>query len=90
MLLAAVAVSRTCGSGKVEISKEEAIAIAMKQVDFVPCEAERCRQSRLIPRGIPARRYWGIVLADELDDEGRPNRVESFLVDAESGAVTRP
>jgi hypothetical protein len=29
------------------------------------------------------------VLADELDANGEPNRVESFLVDAETGDVTR-
>lgn len=90
VLLAAVAVSRTCGSGNREVSKDEALAIAIAEVDFTPCEAQPCRQIRFLQRGIPVRGYWGVVLTDELDADGRPSRVEGFLVDAQSGAVTRP
>jgi hypothetical protein len=50
----------------------------------------RCAQSRFVQRGIPPRAYWGVVLSDELDEDGQPTRTETFLIDASTGEVTRP
>jgi hypothetical protein len=33
--------------------------------------------------------YWGVVLSERLDANGRPSRTESFLVNAETGEVSR-
>ena len=90
MLLAALLVARTCGSNDKEISQEDAVAIAREQAAFTPCSEPTCVQVRYVPRGIPIQGYWGVVLADKLDAEGRPNRIESFLVNVETGAVSRP
>ena len=90
VLLGAVAVSKTCGSNKQEVSQNEAIALAKEHASFVPCEREGCVQIRYVPRGIPVQGYWGVVLAEKLDIEGRPNRVENFLVNVDTGTVTRP
>jgi hypothetical protein len=43
-----------------------------------------------VQRGIPVRAYWAVVLSEEIDDEGEPNRIASFLIDVSTGAVTRP
>jgi hypothetical protein len=90
VLLAALFVSRSCGSANREISQDEAIEIAKDNAAFEPCTQEQCVQIRFVQRGIPTNAYWAIVLSDELDEEGRPNRIESFLIDVETGAVSRP
>ena len=35
------------------------------------------------------RGYWGVVLSDELDSDGEPNRTESFLIDVQTGEAAR-
>jgi hypothetical protein len=72
------------------VSQEEAIEIAKEEAAFEPCPEQQCVQVRYIQRGIPVKAYWGVVLSDELDAEGQPNRVESFLIDVTTGDVSRP
>jgi hypothetical protein len=43
-----------------------------------------------VQRGIPVRAYWAVVLADKLNDQGRPNRTQSFLIDVTTGDVSPP
>jgi hypothetical protein len=90
VLVAALVVARTCGSNNQEISQEEAIEIAKQQASFEPCPQVQCVQIRYVPRGIPVRGYWGVVLSDELDSDGGPNRTESFLIDVQTGKAARP
>jgi hypothetical protein len=90
VLLGALAVSKTCGSNKTEVSQSEAIALAEEHASFEPCEQESCVQIRYVPRGIPVQGYWGVVLAEKLNAEGLPTRIENFLVNVETGEVTRP
>ena len=89
VLLAALVVARTCGSNNREISQDEAIEIAKESASFEPCPELQCVQIRYVPRGIPVRGYWGVVLSDELDSEGEPNRTESFLIDVQTGEAAR-
>jgi hypothetical protein len=89
VLVAALLVARTCGSNRQEVSREEAVEIAMESASFEPCPEQRCVQVRYVPRGIPVRGFWGVVLSDELDDEGQPNRTETFLIDVQTGEVSR-
>lgn len=89
VLLAALVVARTCGSNNKEISQDEAIEIAKESASFEPCPELQCVQIRYVPRGIPVRGYWGVVLSDELDSEGEPNRTESFLIDVQTGETAR-
>jgi hypothetical protein len=70
------------------VSQEEAIEIAVDKAGFEPCAAEPCRQIRYVQRGIPPRAYWAVVLSDELDAEGQPNRIASFLIDVSTGEVS--
>jgi hypothetical protein len=90
VLVGALLVARTCGSADRNVSQEEAIEIARENAAFEPCPQQQCVQVRYVQRGIPVRAYWGVVLSDELDDEGQPNRIESFLIDVSTGAVSRP
>ena len=87
----ALIAARTCASAGREISNEEAIEIAKENAKSEPCSDVRCAQARFIQRGIPPRAYWGVVLYKELDEQGQPTgEYESFLVDAATGAVSRP
>jgi len=81
--------TRTCASSEENIAAEEAVELAQAEASFEPCADPRCKQRRLVPRGIPPRRYWAVVLAPELDENGLPTRTETFLVDATTGEVRR-
>jgi hypothetical protein len=89
VLLAALVAARTCGSADRNIDADEAVELALEEASFEPCPEIQCRQRRFVPRGIPPRPFWGVVLVEELDAEGAPTRTESFLVDASTGEVTR-
>ena len=82
--------ARSCGSAGKNVTQDEAIEIAIEHAGFDPCPEEPCRQIRYVQRGIPVRAYWAVVLSEEIDDEGEPNRIASFLIDVSTGAVTRP
>jgi hypothetical protein len=89
VLLAALAFTRTCGSRDQRISQDEAIAIATKNASFEPCDEKRCVLIRAVNQGIPVRLYWLVGLAKAIDPNGNPVRAESFLIDMETGTVTR-
>lgn len=89
VLLVALGVARSCGSSGDEISQGEAVELAVEAASFEPCPEEACRQVRYLQRGVPPVGYWGVVLSEELDAQGRPSRTESFLVNASTGEVTR-
>ena len=87
--MAALVVARTCGSNNQEISQDEAIEIAKENASFEPCPQLQCVQIRYVPRGIPVRGYWGVVLSETLDSNGEPSRIESFLIDVQTGEASR-
>ena len=89
LLVFTLAVSRTCGSGQDQITQEEAVELAIEEASFTPCAREVCRQVRYLQQGVPPVGYWGVVLSEEVDAQNRPNRVESFLVNATSGEVSK-
>jgi hypothetical protein len=89
-LFATFLVSRTCASGRDEISQEDAVAIAIENASFTPCAEEICRQVRFLQRGVPPVGYWAVVLSEEIDANGQPNRIESFLINASTGDVSTP
>jgi hypothetical protein len=41
-----------------------------------------------LSQGIPSRLVWLVGLADDLDAEGEPTRVQNFVIDAATGEVT--
>ncbi len=84
VLAAALLVSRSCGSSGVEVSKQEALRIALRQVDFHP----QCYQARVFREGVKARAKWAVSLWT-LDAQGRFGRVSLVVIDAETGGVDR-
>jgi hypothetical protein len=84
VLLVAGLLARSCGSGSSQVSSERAVELARAEASFEPDR----EQVRLVQRGIPPRRFWGVSLYD-VGANGQPTRVEVFLVDARTGDVTR-
>jgi hypothetical protein len=82
VLLAAFAASRSCASPDTRISQEEAVAIAKKQIDYVPEKV----QVRFLKRGFQSRSFWAVSLST-VGADGRLERVTVVVVDARSGAV---
>jgi len=89
LLLFTLLVSKTCGSGRDDITQQEAVDLAVAEASFVPCEREICRQVRFLNQGVPPTGYWGVVLSEKIDANGQPNRTESFLVNASTGDVSK-
>ncbi len=85
----ALIASRSCASRDDDISQTEAVELAIENASFKPCAEEICQQVRFLQQGVPPVGYWGVVLSEEIDAEGQPTRVESFLVNAETGQVTK-
>jgi hypothetical protein len=89
VLVVAILVSQSCGSSAGDISQDEAVELAIDSASFEPCAEEVCRQVRFLQQGVPPVGYWAVVLSEEIGAQGQPTRVESFLVNASSGEVTR-
>jgi Peptidase propeptide and YPEB domain len=83
VLAVAFGVAKGCSRQQNEVSQDEAIAIAKKQVDFTPEKV----QVRYLPQGIPPVYYWAVSLYTLTD--GNPARVEVVLVNATTGAVRK-
>ncbi len=89
VLVAALAVARTCGSSNQEVSQEEAIEIATAEAGFEPCSETGCVLVRALRQGIPSRLYWVVGLAERLDAQGRPIQTKTYLVDVMTGQATQ-
>jgi hypothetical protein len=89
LLAFALLVSKSCASNSNDISQQEAVDLAVAHASFTPCEREVCRQVRYLNQGIPPVGYWGVVLSESVNAQGRPSRTQSFLVNATTGEVTR-
>lgn len=89
LLVFTMLVSKTCASNRDDITQAEAVDLAIAEASFVPCEREICRQVRYLNQGIPPVGYWGVVLSEQVDAAGQPNRTESFLVNASTGEVSK-
>ena len=81
VLLAALLVSRSCGSSAAEVTRAEAVEIAKREVDYEPDGV----QVRNLPRGIPQRRVWAVSLY--VGRAAAPRRITVVEVDAETGEV---
>jgi hypothetical protein len=81
VLFAAFLVSRGCASSGRNVSKEEAIRIARKQLDFRP----RCAQVRYLRQGIKSQPVWAVSLWTL--KAGQFDRVGLVLVAARDGRV---
>ena len=82
VLVAAFAASRSCASRETEVSQDEAVEIAQRQVDY---QADRVI-TRFIPRGVKSRPTWAVSL-ERHGANGRVARVTIVVVDARDGRV---
>ena len=82
VLVAAFVASRSCASRDTEVSQDEAVAIAKRQVDY---EADHVI-TRFVPRGVKSRPTWAVSL-ERKGANGRVTRVTIVVVDARDGQV---
>ncbi len=82
VLLAAAVVARSCGSRDTPVSKEDAVAIARKEVDYRPTRV----MTRFVPRGFQSRPAWAVSLGIP-DSAGGFSRLAVVVVDAKTGQV---
>ena len=82
VLAVALFALKTCASRDSDISQEEAIEIAEREIDF---ESQRT-MVRFLPRGVDSRPFWAVSLS-ELDADGNPERIVVVVVDATTGDV---
>ena len=84
VLAVAFLAARACGSSDDGISSDRAVELARTGASFDPDRT----QVRLVQRGIPPRAYWAVSLYD-VGPNGAPTKVEVFLVDRETGTLTK-
>lgn len=77
-----VFVGRSCQETSVPITKDQAVAIAQRQIDFRP-EGHRIRVLR---GGFPSRPFW-VVSFWIWDGAGNPRKLTSVWVDGRTGRV---
>jgi hypothetical protein len=82
VLVAAGLVAQNCGSRETEVSKEDAVVIAKREIDYEP---ERVL-TRFVPRGFQSRPSWAVSLST-LDSRGDVERVTVVVVDGVTGDV---
>jgi hypothetical protein len=78
----AVLVARSCGQTDPEVSQDQAVEIAKREVAFEPNDVV----IRLQKRGLTQETYWLVGLGIKRAD-GSFERATSVLVDADSGEV---
>lgn len=81
VLLAAFLVSRSCGATDPNLTKDEAIEIAKRQVDYEP----KCVFVRLTKRGFQSREFWAVSLSRPVSPSA--SRVTIVQLNADTGAV---
>jgi Peptidase propeptide and YPEB domain len=85
VVLAAI-VARSCQQSQIRISKEQAIAIADRQIDFKPGST----QIRLLRQGLNRKPFWFVSLSDPIGSATDPRgftRLVIVEIDANTGSV---
>jgi hypothetical protein len=85
VVLAAV-VAKSCQQAQIRITKEQAIAIADRQVDFEPGST----QIRMLRQGLNRKLFWFVSLSDPIGSAEHPQGFTRFVVveiDANTGKV---
>jgi hypothetical protein len=84
-VLAAI-VARSCQQSQIRITKEQAIAIADRQIDFKPGST----QIRLLRQGLNRKPFWFVSLSDPIGSAIDPRgftRLVIVEIDANTGSV---
>lgn len=81
----ALIVARTCQQAQVRVDKDQAIAIAKREVNFTPRET----QIRFLRQGIGREPFWFVSLGVPIGDreEGGFSKLAVVTIDANTGKV---
>jgi hypothetical protein len=85
VLVAAFAVSQTCQKSNVRLTKDEAIALAEKQVDFEPTR----EQVRFLRQGLQSRPFWMVSLSIPGKRQGTFEELAVVQINANTGKITK-
>jgi hypothetical protein len=86
LFVLAIFVARSCQQSQIRVSKDEAIAIAKRQVGFEP----RSTQIRLLRQGLNRKPFWFVSLSDPIGSATNPEGFRRLVVveiDANTGTV---
>ena len=86
LVVLAAFVARSCQQSQIRISKEQAIAIADRQIDFKPGST----QIRMLRQGLNRKPFWFVSLSDPIGSATHPQgftRLVIVQIDANTGKV---
>jgi hypothetical protein len=86
LVVLAAFVARSCQQSQIRISKEQAIAIADRQIDFNPGST----QIRMLRQGLNRKPFWFVSLSDPIGSVVDPQgftRLVVVEIDANTGKV---
>ena len=84
-LVGAFLVSRGCQRTQVRISKDQAIALGQRQLDFKPQD----HSVRMVLRGIPPKRWWAVSYFIRKPHSSGYRKLETLLINANTGKIQR-
>jgi hypothetical protein len=82
VLVLAFVVAQSCQRSQIRVTKEQAIAIAEREVDFEP----RIANVRLLRQGLSSKPFWFVNLSAGRNAD-RPRRLSVVKIDANTGKV---
>ena len=85
VLVAAFAVSQTCQKSNVRLTKDQAIELAEKQVDFEPTR----EQVRFLRQGLQSRPFWMVSLSVPGKQQGTFEELAVVQINANTGKITK-
>jgi hypothetical protein len=86
LFVLAIFAARSCQQSQIRITKEQAIAIAERQVDFSPGST----QIRLLRQGLNRKPFWFVSMSDPVGSATNPKgfrRLVLVEIDANTGKV---
>jgi hypothetical protein len=83
VLVLAFVVAQTCQQSQIRYTKEQAIAVAKRQIDFTPDRT----QIRLVRQGITSEPFWIVSLSVAGDEEDSFRELALVKIDANNGKV---
>jgi hypothetical protein len=85
VLVGAFAVSQTCQKSNVRLTKDQAIELAEKQVDFEPTN----EQVRFLRQGLQSRPFWMVSLSVPGKQQGSFKELAVVQINANTGKITK-
>ena len=83
VLALAFVVAQTCQQSQIRYTKEQAIAVAKRQVDFTPDRT----QIRLVRQGITSEPFWIVSLSIAGEREDSFRELALVKIDANNGRI---